>query len=154
MVRPCGETEVLVIELIINKAARAYEGVIPSDCWHDPYMPRAELLAEITAGVKFWGWDDSGTLIGVMSTQRAHDAALIRHAYVLPAHESRGIGGTLLAALASQSNGTLLVGTWAAAEWAIRFYQRHGFQLVPTDEKNRLLNTYWSISQRQRLRWS
>jgi GNAT superfamily N-acetyltransferase len=150
MVRPCSEAEVPFIEVIINEAARAYEGVIPPDCWHEPYMPRTELLAEIDAGVQFWGWDDAGALIGVMGIQKVDDATLIRHAYVLSDHQSRGIGGALLAALVRQSSGKLLVGTWAAAEWAIRFYQRHGFRLVPTEEKNRLLSTYWRISQRQR----
>jgi GNAT superfamily N-acetyltransferase len=150
MVRPCSEAEVPFIEVIINEAARAYQGVIPADCWHEPYMPRAELLAEIAAGVQFWGWDDAGALIGVMGIQKVDDATLIRHAYVLSDHQSRGIGGALLAALVRQSSGKLLVGTWAAAEWAIRFYQRYGFRLVPTEEKNRLLSRYWKISQRQR----
>jgi GNAT superfamily N-acetyltransferase len=150
MVRPCSEAEVPFIEIIINDAARAYQGVIPADCWHEPYMPRAELLTEIAAGVQFWGWDDAGALIGVMGIQKVDDTTLIRHAYVLSDHQSRGIGGALLAALVRRSSGKLLVGTWAAAEWAIRFYQRHGFRLVPTEEKTRLLSTYWKISQRQR----
>jgi GNAT superfamily N-acetyltransferase len=150
MIRPCGETDVPFIEVIISDAARAYEGVIPSDCWHEPYMPRAELLSEIAAGVQFWGWEDSGSLIGVMGIQKVGDATLIRHAYVLSSYQGRGIGGALLAALVRRSSGQLLVGTWAAAEWAIRFYQRHAFCLVPTGEKDRLLSTYWKISQRQR----
>jgi len=150
MIRPCSGAEVPAIETIINEAARAYEGVIPADCWHEPYMPRAELLGEIAAGVQFWGWDDSGALIGVMGIQKVCDATLIRHAYVRSGHQNRGIGSVLLAALVRQSSDQLLVGTWAAAEWAIRFYQRHGFRLVPTEEKDRLLSTYWKISQRQR----
>jgi GNAT superfamily N-acetyltransferase len=150
MIRPCSEAEVPSIEAIINEAARVYKGVIPADCWHEPYMPRAELLAEIAAGVQFWGWDDSGALIGVMGIQKVRDATLIRHAYVLSAHQGRGIGGALLAALIRQSSDALLVGTWATADWAIRFYQRHGFRLVPTKEKDRLINTYWKITQRQR----
>jgi GNAT superfamily N-acetyltransferase len=149
MIRPCGVAEVLFIETIINEAARAYKAVIPTDCWREPYMPRVELLAELTAGVHFLGWEDSGDLIGVMGIQKVHDATLIRHAYVRPAHQNRGIGSELIAALITQSSGQLLVGTWAAAEWAIRFYQRHGFRLVPTEEKDRLLSTYWKISQRQ-----
>jgi GNAT superfamily N-acetyltransferase len=150
MIRPCSGAEVPSIETIINEAARAYEGVIPADCWHEPYMPRAELLEEIAAGVQFWGWDDSGALIGVMGIQKVCDATLIRHAYVRSGHQNRGIGSVLLAALVRQSSDQLLVGTWAAAEWAIRFYQRHGFRLVPAEEKDRLLSTYWKISQRQR----
>jgi len=149
MIRPCREAEVPFIEAIINEAARAYQGVIPADCWHEPYMARAELLGEIAAGVQFWGWDDSGAPIGVMGIQKVRDATLIRHAYVRSAHQNRGIGSALLAALVKQSSDRLLVGTWAAAEWAIRFYQRHGFRLVPTEEKDRLLSTYWKISQRQ-----
>jgi len=107
------------------------------------------LLAEIAAGVQFWGWNDSGALMGVMGIQRVLDVTLIRHAYVRSDHQNRGIGSALLAALVRQSSGPLLVGTWAAAEWAIRFYQRHGFRLVPTEEKDRLLTRYWKISQRQ-----
>jgi GNAT superfamily N-acetyltransferase len=150
MIRPCGQAEIPFIEAIINEAARAYQRVIPPDCWHDPYMPRVELLAEIAAGVHFLGWDDSGTLIGVMGIQRVRDATLIRHAYVRSAHQNRGIGSALLAHLVRQSSGQLLVGTWAAAEWAIRFYHRHGFRLVPIEERDRLISTYWKISQRQR----
>jgi GNAT superfamily N-acetyltransferase len=150
MIRPCGEAEVPFIEAIINGAARAYEGVIPTDCWREPYMPLADLMKEIADGVQFWGWYDSGILIGVMGVQKVRDATLIRHAYVRSDHRSRGIGSALLAALVRQASGQLLVGTWAAAEWAIRFYQRHGFCLAPTEEKDRLLGTYWKISQRQR----
>lgn len=150
MIRPCTEADTPIIEAIINQAARAYRDVIPADCWHEPYMPKWELLAEIAAGVRFSGWEDSGSLIGVMGIQKVHDATLIRHAYVLSGHQSRGIGGALLATLVGQSSGQLLVGTWAAAEWAIRFYQRHGFRLVSTEEKDRLLSRYWKISPRQR----
>ncbi len=152
MIRPCSDTDISVIDAIINQAAQAYKGAIPPDCWHEPYMPRAELLAEIAAGVQFWGWEDSGALIGVMGIQKVRDATLVRHAYVLSAHQGRGIGGALLQALVSRTNnGQLLVGTWAAAEWAIRFYQRHGFRLVQTrEEKDRLLDSYWTIPARQR----
>jgi GNAT superfamily N-acetyltransferase/AcrR family transcriptional regulator len=149
-IRPCSEGEVPFIEAIINEAAWAYEGVIPADCWHRPYMPLADLMKEIAAGVQFWGWYDSGVMIGVMGVQKVGSATLIRHAYVLSAHQGRGIGSALLAALVRQSSGQLLVGTWAAAEWAIRFYQRHGFRLVPTEEKDQLISSYWKITHRQR----
>ena len=149
MIRPCGATDVAAIDAIINEAAQAYRGVIPDDCWHEPYMERSELLSEIAAGVGFWGWDESGSLIGVMGIQKVRDATLIRHAYVRPGRQGRGIGAALLATLVVRAEGPLLVGTWAAAEWAIRFYQGHGFRLVPADEKNRLLQTYWSIPVRQ-----
>ena len=138
------------MEEIINEAAKAYRGHVPADCLHEPYMSRTELLGEIAAGVKFWGWDDAGTLIGVMGIQPVRDATLIRHAYVRTGQQSRGIGGALLDALIAQTSGKLLVGTWAAAEWAIRFYQRHGFRLAAREEKDRLLTTYWTIPDRQR----
>ena len=150
MIRRCSDADVPTIETIINQAAFAYKGSIPPDCWHEPYMSRAELLAEIAAGVQFWGWEDSGSLAGVMGIQQVLDATLIRHAYVQPVYQSRGIGGALLKMLANESNGQLLVGTWTAAEWAIRFYERHGFRLLPTEEKDRLIARYWRISERQR----
>lgn len=150
MIRRCTETDVPTIDAIVNEAASAYRGVIPSDCWHEPYMSRAELLAEIAGGVEFWGWDEAGTLVGVMGIQRVRDVTLIRHAYVRPSHQSHGIGGALLIELASRVTGPLLVGTWAAAQWAIRFYERHGFQLAGAEEKDRLLADYWNISPRQR----
>lgn len=149
MIRRCTDADLAAIEAIINEAAQAYQGVIPADCWHDPYMSRSELIAEIGTGVNFWGWDDSGALIGVMGLQKVRDATLIRHAYVRSAYQGRGIGGALLTALAGQAAGQLLVGTWAAAGWAIRFYERHGFRMASTSEKDRLLNTYWSIPLRQ-----
>lgn len=150
MIRRCTAADVPAIEAIINEAAQAYRGVIPGDCWHEPYMPREDLLAEIEAGVKFWGWEDSGALVGVMGIQKVRDATLIRHAYVRTGQQGRGIGGALLDSLIARASGKLLVGTWAAAEWAIRLYQRHGFRLVGTEEKDRLLSTYWKISPRQK----
>ena len=150
MIRRSTDDDFAAIEAIINDAAEAYRGVIPADCWHEPYMSRSNLMAEIAAGVNFWGWDEAGELAGVMGIQKVRDATLIRHAYVSTPHQGRGIGGALLTALRGQATGPLLVGTWAAAEWAIRFYERHGFRLVSTEEKNRLLDTYWSIPVRQR----
>lgn len=150
MIRKCTDADTPAIETIVNDAAKAYRNAIPADCLHEPYMPRQELLAEIAAGVQFWGWEDAGSLIGVMGIQKVRNATLIRHAYVLTAHQSRGIGGKLLDMLIAQASGPLLVGTWAAAEWAIRFYQHHGFRLVSREEKDRLLNTYWKIPDRQR----
>ena len=149
MIRRCTEADIPSIDAIINEAARAYHNVIPSDCWHEPYMPRRELLAELAAGVNFWGWEDSGALVGIMGIQNVRDATLIRHAYVRSSEQGRGVGAELLKSLISQANGKLLVGTWADAHWAIRFYRRHGFELVSTEEKDRLLTTYWNISQRQ-----
>lgn len=150
MIRPCADTDLQEIEAVINEAAQAYRGAIPADCWHEPYMTGPALKAEIEAGVNFWGWDESGTLMGIMGTQHVRDVTLIRHAYVRTADQGRGIGGALLTFFADRTTGPLLVGTWAAAAWAIRFYERHGFRLVPPAEKDRLLSTYWSIPSRQK----
>ena len=150
MIRRCTDADIPVIDSIINEAAERYRGAIPDDCFHQPYMSRQALESEIAAGVNFWGWEDRGELIGVMGVQKVLDVTLIRHAYVRTAHQGRGIGGALLKALKEEVPGRLLIGTWAAAEWAIRFYQGHGFRLVPSAEKNRLLSTYWTIPDRQR----
>lgn len=150
MIRRCTDDDVPAIDAIINEAARAYRGVIPADCWHEPYMKRTDLVADIGAGVEFWGWDDAGLLLGVMGLQVVRDVTLIRHAYVRPSHQSQGVGGALLTRLAAETAAPLLVGTWAAAQWAIRFYERHGFRLVGSEEKDRLLGAYWNISLRQR----
>jgi GNAT superfamily N-acetyltransferase len=149
VVRLCRDDERGAILGIVNAAAEAYRGVIPADCWHEPYMSAAELDAEIAAGVTFWGCERDGVLVGVMGLQAKRDVDLIRHAYVLPADQRRGIGSTLLAQLHGRSTRRTLIGTWAAAGWAIRFYQRHGFELVPSARKAELLQTYWSIPPRQ-----
>ncbi len=150
MIRDCTAADIDVMETIINEAALAYRGAIPADCWHEPYMTRSELLSEIAAGVRFSGWEDAGVLTGVMGLQIVRDATLIRHAYVRAAHQGRGIGGELLRWLRARKSGPVLIGTWAAATWAIRFYQRHGFRLVAAEERDRLLSTYWNISEGQR----
>lgn len=130
MIRQCTGFDVPVIESIINDAAQRYRGTIPSDCWHQPYMPNPELLGEIAAGVRFWGWqEDSGPLIGVMGIQNVRDATLIRHAYVVSGHQGRGIGSALLTTFIRQSKGQLLVGTWAAAEWPFVSIGGMGFDL-------------------------
>lgn len=147
--RRCRDDELTAVLSIVNSAAVAYRGVIPDDCWHEPYMTRSALLAEIAAGVDFQGWEESGQLAGVMGLQNVRDATLIRHAYVRPGRQGGGIGGALLETLTGQAGGQLLVGTWAAAHWAIRFYERQGFRLVDADEKTRLLRTYWTIPARQ-----
>ena len=150
MIRRCLDSDVDAMYAIINDAAMAYRGAIPADCWHEPYMERSKLIAEIAAGVEFWGWEEEGTLIGIMGLQQVRDVALIRHAYVAPAHQGRGIGKALMRRLSEQIKSRLLVGTWAAAQWAIRFYEGHGFRLVDSQEKDRLLDAYWQISPRQR----
>lgn len=149
MIRSCADEEPGAILAIINEAAGVYRGVIPAECWHEPYMSEEEFARELAAGVEFWGLEDEGTLCGVMGLQRVRDVHLIRHAYVLPAYQGRGVGAQLLADISKRITGSLLVGTWAAAKWAIRFYERHGFAMVPPPEKTRLLRTYWSIPNEQ-----
>lgn len=150
MIRDCTDADVAAIETVVNDAAQIYRDVIPADCWHEPYMSRSDLLAEIDAGVAFSGWEDANTIVGVMGLQQVRDVTLIRHAYVRPTYQARGIGSALLTTLAGRIKGPLLVGTWAAAEWAIRFYVRHGFQQVSVLRKERLLKSYWRVPLRQR----
>ena len=148
-IRLCNDHERTAVLAIVNAAAEAYRGVIPADRWHEPYMPREELDGEIAAGVVFWGHEQDGRLVGVMGLQSVRDVDLIRHAYVLPESQGRGIGGALLRHLRGLSTRPMLVGTWAAADWAVRFYERHGFRLASPAHKTVLLKTYWSIPDRQ-----
>jgi GNAT superfamily N-acetyltransferase len=148
-VRPCRDDERGAILAIVNEAAEAYRGVIPPDRWHEPYMPAEELDDEIAAGVAFWGYEADGALLGIMGIQPVDDVDLIRHAYVTPGSQRRGVGGALLEHLTRSATRTLLVGTWATADWAIRFYERHGFELVSPQRKSELLKTYWTIPDRQ-----
>ena len=149
VIRPCRETERECILDIVNSAAAAYRGVIPDDCWHEPYMPSDELDGELSAGVEFWGYEAAGALVGVMGIQRVRDVELIRHAYVLPGGQRRGVGGALLDHLEQLGTRRMLVGTWAAATWAIRFYRSHGFELVPPERTASLLESYWTIPDHQ-----
>jgi len=149
MIRPCLDDERPAILAIVNAAAVAYRAVIPADRWHEPYMPAQELDAEIAAGVVFWGCEHDGALTGVMGIQPVRDVQLIRHAYVLPATQGAGVGRALLEHLVDRSDAPLLVGTWAAADWAIRFYERNGFTLVAPARKDELLREYWDIPDRQ-----
>jgi len=149
MIRRCNETDFDVICLIVNDAAQAYKGVIPADCWSEPYMSKEYLRHEMDAGVAFWGYEEDGELAGVMGIQDVQDVTLIRHAYVRTARRNQGIGGRLLSFLKTQTTRPVLIGTWAAAVWAVGFYEKHGFRLVTPEEKDRLLRRYWSISSRQ-----
>ncbi len=148
-IRRCRPDETPTILAIVNAAAEAYRGVIPEDCWHDPYMSRAQLEREIAAGVAFWGYEVDGELLGVMGIQPVRDVDLIRHAYVLPASQGHGVGSKLIAHLRGLTTRRMLVGTWAAAESAVRFYQRHGFELVSRERTASLLKQYWTIPDRQ-----
>jgi N-acetylglutamate synthase-like GNAT family acetyltransferase len=149
MIRPCKSSDFETMYSIINDAAEAYRGIIPEDCWHVPYMSKDELSHEIDHGVVFWGYEEDGQLIGIMGIQDVKDVTLIRHAYVRTAKRNQGIGGKLLSELYCKLTRPTLVGTWADAVWAIRFYEKHGFQLVTPQEKTQLLKTYWSIPDRQ-----
>jgi GNAT superfamily N-acetyltransferase len=149
MIAPTTPDDFEAIHEIVNDAAAAYRGVIPPDRWHEPYMPKDELREEIDDGVAFWGYREGDELVGVMGIQDVIDVTLIRHAYVKTTHQGRGIGSALIGHLMTLTLRPTLVGTWAAADWAVRFYERHGFTLVTPDEKNRLLKKYWKIPLRQ-----
>jgi GNAT superfamily N-acetyltransferase len=149
-IRPCRDDERDEILAIVNAAAEAYRGVIPADRWHEPYMPGEELDGEIAAGVAFWGYeDDDDGLLGIMGIQPVRDVNLIRHAYVVPDSQGRGVGGALLEHLLGLATRPMLVGTWAVATWAIRFYERHGFEYVGRERTAELLRAYWDIPERQ-----
>ena len=150
MIRPCSRADAHHINRVINDAAEAYRGVIPADRWHEPYMPLSKLLQEMERGVRFQGFYQDGSLVGVMGIEDVKDVSLIRHAYVVTAHQRQGIGAALMDHLLSSTRRPLLVGTWAAASWAIRFYERRGFTLVTPEEKDCLLDSYWFIPLRQR----
>lgn len=149
MIRVCTEQDIGAMVEIINGSARAYEGHIPEDCYHQPYMPEDELRSEIADGVTFYGFQDGGRLVAVMGIQDKGPVVLIRHAYTKTEERSKGIGSRLLSHLLGTTAKPVLVGTWRDAIWAIRFYQKRGFRLVSTEEKDALLRALWSISQRQ-----
>jgi N-acetylglutamate synthase-like GNAT family acetyltransferase len=149
MIRKCSSDDFETMYDIINDSARAYKGVISADRWCDPYMSRDHLKHEMDAGVVFLGYDTDSDLVGVMGAQDVQDVTLIRHAYVRTTHRRHGIGGKLIAHLKMLITCPSLIGTWAAATWAVRFYEKHGFRLVTHAEKERLLRKYWSIPERQ-----
>lgn len=149
MIRQCQPAELDEICAVVNDAAEAYRGVIPADRWKDPYMPAEELRSEVDDGVVFWGQFVEGRLVGVMGLQDVGEVALIRHAYTRTASRGKGIGAALLAHLGGQTEHPILVGTWKAATWAIRFYENHGFRLVTDEQKETLLRRYWSVPERQ-----
>jgi len=149
LIRKIQEADFAAMLAIINDAAQAYRGVIPADRWREPYMPSDELAKEIAGDVSFWGVEQDGHLSGVMGMQDKGEVTLIRHAYVLPSAQGKGIGTRLLRHVAELTSKPILVGTWAAAGWAIAFYRRRGFVLVPQQQKDILLRKYWSIPERQ-----
>lgn len=149
MIRKSRDSDLPEILAIINDAAQVYRGVIPADRWHEPYMPRDELAKEIADGIVFWVAEEGGHLLGVMGMQDKGDVALVRHAYVAPVRQRKGVGQRLLRHVQSLTDKPALIGTWAAASWAIAFYCRNGFTVVSQGDKNRLLRKYWSIPNRQ-----
>ena len=149
MIRRCEAEDFEAICEIINDGAQAYQGAIPPDRLRSPYMSRDELLYEIEAGVDFWGYQDGTELLGIMGMQDVQDVTLIRHAYVRTGSQRLGIGAQLLSHLRQLTNRPILIGTWTDAEWAIRFYRRHGFEAVSRVEKDLLLRRYWTIPERQ-----
>lgn len=148
-IRKCVEADFEDMFAIVNDAAQAYRGVIPADRWHEPYMPRDEFVHEVADGVVFWGLERAGRLLGIMGIQDRGDVTLIRHAYVRTKWRQQGVGGILLKHLETQTDLPILIGTWADAWWAARFYRKYGYELVTEAEKNRLLVKYWSIPERQ-----
>jgi N-acetylglutamate synthase-like GNAT family acetyltransferase len=149
LIRQGVEADLAAILAIVNDAAHAYRGVIPADRWHDPYMPTDELKREISGGVVFWVAEEEGRLLGVMGIQDKGDVVLVRHAYVAPTTQGKGVGTRLLRHVEGLADKPILIGTWAAASWAIEFYRGNGFTVVPSGDKDRLLRTYWSIPARQ-----
>jgi N-acetylglutamate synthase-like GNAT family acetyltransferase len=148
-IRKSVDADVAAMLAIINDAARAYRGVIPADRWHEPYMSADELANEMASGVVFWVAEQGEHLLGVMGIQDKGDVALVRHAYVATSTQRGGVGTRLLRHVEALVDKPILIGTWAAASWAIEFYRRNGFEVVSTDNKDRLLRTYWSIPARQ-----
>lgn len=149
MMRRCKSTDLREMHEVINDAAQAYKGVIPSDCWHEPYMAMQELKDEIRDGVEFWCLEEDGRLLGVMGVQDKGEVVLIRHAYVRTAHRGAGIGTRLLEHLERLVTRPILIGTWQAATWAIRFYERNGYVAQSREGTDRLLRRYWKIPERQ-----
>jgi len=149
MIRCCVPGDFEAVHAVINDAAEAYRGVIAEDCWKEPYMPREELGEEIRRGVVFWACEESGRLTSVMGLQRVDDVALIRHAYTRTERQRAGLGTALLEHLRRLAHRPLLIGTWKTATWAVSFYERRGFRLVPQDQKVLLLHRYWTVPDRQ-----
>jgi N-acetylglutamate synthase-like GNAT family acetyltransferase len=149
VIRKSADADVAGMLAIINDAAYSYRGVIPADRWHEPYMSADELASEMAGGVAFWVAEQDGRLLGVMGIQDKGDVALVRHAYVATTTQRSGVGTRLLHHVEALVDKPILIGTWAAASWAIEFYRRNGFEVVSSDHKDRLLRRYWSIPARQ-----
>jgi N-acetylglutamate synthase-like GNAT family acetyltransferase len=149
LIRKSVEADFVAMLAIVNDAAQAYRGVIPIDRWREPYMSTDELEREIAGGVVFWVAEQEGRLSGVMGIQDRGDVALVRHAYIAPSTQRTGLGTSLLRHVEGLVDKPILIGTWAAASWAIEFYRGNGFTVVTSSQKDCLLRTYWSIPARQ-----
>ena len=150
MIREYKKSDSSKILHVINDAARRYKGIIPDNCWHEPYMPEQELVNEFNAGVCMYGYHHNNKLIGVIGIQEVKDVILIRHAYTLTSFQKKGAGSALLEYLLKKNqNSRLLVGTWKSATWAIQFYEKFGFILHAKEQSNLLLKKYWKISSKQ-----
>jgi N-acetylglutamate synthase-like GNAT family acetyltransferase len=149
LIRKSVQADLAAILAIVNAAAQAYRGVIPADRWRDPYMSSDELEKEIADGVVFWVTEEDGRLLGVMGIQDKWEVTLVRHAYVTPSLQRKGVGTKLLRHVQDLTSKPVLIGTWADASWAIEFYRRNGFTVVPSSRKDSLLRKYWSIPARQ-----
>ena len=150
MIRKYTKIDSYKILHIINDAAKKYKGIIPDDCWHEPYMSEQELIDEFNDEVRMYGYHDNNKLIGVIGIQEVQDIILIRHAYTLTSYQNKGTGSAMLEYLLKKSqNSRLLVGTWKNATWAIRFYEKFGFILHTKDQSTLLLKKYWKIPSKQ-----
>jgi N-acetylglutamate synthase-like GNAT family acetyltransferase len=147
--RRSADADLAAMTAIVNDAAQAYRGVIPADRWQDPYMPENELSDEISSGIEFWVAEEDGRLLGVMGLQDKGEVVLVRHAYISTRAQRKGVGTTLLRHVEGLTDKPVLIGTWAAASWAIEFYRRNGYRVLAHGEKNRLLRKYWTIPKRQ-----
>ena len=150
MINEYKKTDTSKILNIINDASIKHKGVIPDDCWKEPYMSEQELIDEFSDGVRIYGYNHNNELIGVIGIQEMKDVVLIRHAYTLSSYQGKGAGSALLEYLLKKNlNSRLLVGTWKDATWAIRFYEKFGFILHTKEEKTLLLKKYWKIPSKQ-----
>jgi N-acetylglutamate synthase-like GNAT family acetyltransferase len=149
LIRKSREADLAAMLAIVNAAAQAYRGVIPADRWREPYMSLDELEKEIADGIIFWVAEKDGHLLAVMGIQDKGEVALVRHAYVTPTVQRKGMGTSLLRHVQGLTGKPVLIGTWADASWAIEFYRRNGFTVVPKTYKDSLLRRYWSIPARQ-----
>ena len=150
MISEYTKSDISKILHVINDASLRYKGVIPANCWSEPYMSEQELIDEFSNEVRMFGYHHNNKLTGVIGIQKVKDVILIRHAYTLASHQGKGVGSALLEyLLKNNQNFRLLVGTWRNATWAIRFYKKFGFILHAKEQSTLLLKKYWKIPSKQ-----